>query len=210
MIKRVKDEFRNLSKLLKDKASMLDSYANSYDDLWKDESSYLSWLPIDIYNYILSLSTIVFNDAAIILDNMRYDLNKLLKQDNLLKILRKDIHPTTNCYILKYKIENAILEKYIGTWSWLIVSFNLDFNKYIKSYTKIFKNEYKVETVPFSELGKELYADSILNLEVYGYAQSSWNESELGRYGIRHTNDYKYLIYLYKWGITIHLKLDSI
>lgn len=194
MIKRVNDEFRNLSKLLKDKASMLDTYANSYDDLWKDESLYLSWLPIDIYNYILSISTIVFNDAARILDNISHQFNGIFKRDNLLKILRKDIHPTTICYILKYKIEKAILEKYIGKWSWLIVSFDLNFNEYIESYIGIYKNEYKIETIPFNELGKELYEDSILHLEVYGYSRSSSNERELAQYGIRQKNDYKYLI----------------
>lgn len=194
MIKRVNDEFRNLSKLLRDKASMLDSYANSYDDLWKDESLYLSWLPIDIYNYILSISTIVFNDAARILDNIRYQFNGIFERDNLLKILRKDIHPTTICYILRYKIENAILEKNKGKWSWLIVSFDLNFNEYIESYIGIYKNEYKIGTIPFNELGKELYEDSILHLEVYGYSRSSSNERELAQYGIRQKNDYKYLI----------------
>ncbi len=197
MIKRVNDGFRNLSKLLRDKASMLDTYANSYDDLWKDESLYLSWLPIDIYNYILSFSTIVFKDAAKILDNIDYEFNefKVLRRDNLLKILRKDINPTTNCYVLKYKVSDHYVNKYIGTYSWLLVSFKLnDFDKYIESYIKTYKNEYIIETIPFNKLGNELYENDILYLEVYGLVKSSWNESNLQQFGIRHTNDYKYLI----------------
>lgn len=202
MIKRVNDGFRNLSKLLRDKASMLDSYANSYDDLWKNESLYLSWLPIDIYNYILSLSTIVFSDAAKILDNIDYEFNelKVLKQDNFLKILRKDINPTTNCYVLKYKIRDHYLNNYIGKYSWLLVSFDLNFNAYIESYIKIYKNEYIIETIQFDKLGNELYEDSILKLEVYGWVKSSQHEYDLQRFGIRQTNDYKYLIIKYIMG----------
>lgn len=54
MIKRYNDGLKNIAKQLREYSDNIQQYANRYDELWKEETTYLSWLPKEIYDSILA------------------------------------------------------------------------------------------------------------------------------------------------------------
>ncbi len=54
MIKRYNDGLKNIAKQLREYSDNIQQYANRYDELLKDKSTYLSWLPKEIYDIILA------------------------------------------------------------------------------------------------------------------------------------------------------------
>lgn len=100
MIRRFRDELLKCAKQMEDNITQIKSLANCYDDLWKDKSSYLSWLPKEIYeNYILD--SIMISEKNVELYNEIFK-NTVGISNDFSDILMKSIDGNTICFCVNF------------------------------------------------------------------------------------------------------------
>lgn len=181
IMKKFRDESLKIADELDKLSNRIKSYVNCYDEIWKNGTTYLSWIPKEIFEYILQIAKKnkdEYNEYDIWLNRIT-EINELV---NKKEAIRLDIPPDTLCYVFVSYNSVNFSEYYTSILYSLDKDKIYEFERYFEKIRLNFAltYRYEIKTIMIKDAYHKNYISFKFNMEVYGYWKNDYECKYLG------------------------------